>query len=97
MAFCFCCFGDLRIEGIKARALEKVSSYIKEGEVSSGDEVFREVKIFTPHRDCTTEGVVPLAEWRRIDFLINCPNSGRWQVSASMWRGEIEKIYVTPR
>ncbi len=89
-------FIDFRLNDIKKNAEERIASYVS-GESEFPSDVFESKSGFFPNNSCTVDGVVLLAEGRRLDFLITCTNSGKWLIYALMERGEIKKGYVSPR
>jgi len=89
-------FIDFRLNDIKKNAEERIASYVS-GESEFPSDVFESKSGFVSDNSCSVDGVVLLAEGRRLDFLITCATSGKWLIYALMERGEIKKGYVSPR
>lgn len=89
-------FADYRAREIQDNAEEIIAPYVKGVyEINVGK--IDNKSNFAPHKDCSIDKVIPVENWRRIDFQINCSNSGKWLVSTFIKEGGIQNIFITPR
>lgn len=89
-------FIDFRLSNIQINAERRVASYVS-GDSEFPSDIFESKGGFVPNKSCSVDGVVLLAEGRRLDFLITCATSGKWLIYTLMERGEIKKGYVSSR
>jgi hypothetical protein len=87
---------DFRLNNIQKNTEGRIASYVS-GDLEFPSDIFESKGGFIPNKSCSVDGVVLLAEGRRLDFLITCATSGKWLIYTLMERGEIKKGYVSSR